>query len=69
MLTALDTIPGIDRIGAISLIAETGGDMARFPSAAHLCSWGGMCPGHDESAGETPQREDAESGSLCCARR
>lgn len=52
MLTALDTIPGINRIGAISLLAETGGDMQRFPSAAHLCSWGGMCPGHDESAGK-----------------
>ena len=51
-LTALDTIPGIDRIGAVSLIAETGGDMTRFPSAAHLCSWAGMCPGHDESAGK-----------------
>jgi len=52
MLTALDTIPGIDRIGAISILAETGGDMTRFPSAAHLCSWAGMCPGHDESAGK-----------------
>jgi transposase len=52
MLTGLDTIPGIDRIGAISLVAETGGDMARFPTAAHLCSWAGMCPGHDESAGK-----------------
>ena len=52
MLTALDTIPGINRIGAISLLAETGGDMTRFPSAAHLCSWAGMCPGHDESAGK-----------------
>jgi len=52
MLTALDTIPGIDRIGAISLLAETGGDMSHFPSAAHLCSWAGMCPGHDESAGK-----------------
>jgi transposase len=51
-LTALDTIPGIDRIGAIGLLAETGGDMTRFPSAAHLCSWGGMCPGHNESAGK-----------------
>ena len=52
MLTALDTIPGINRIGAISLLAETGGDMRRFPSAAHLCSWAGMCPGHEESAGK-----------------
>jgi transposase len=52
MLTALDTIPGIDRIGAISLVAETGGDMRRFPSAGHLCSWGAMCPGQNESAGK-----------------
>lgn len=51
-LTALDTIPGVDRIGAISIVAETGGDMGRFPSADHLCSWGAMCPGHNESAGK-----------------
>ena len=51
-LTNLDTMPGIDRIGAIILVAETGGDMARFPSAAHLCSWAAVCPGHDESAGK-----------------
>ena len=52
MLTALDTIPGVDRIGAISIIAETGGDMSRFATAAHLCSWGAMCPGQNESAGK-----------------
>jgi transposase len=52
MLTALDTIPGIDRIGAIGIVAETGGDMTRFPSAGHLCSWGAMCPGQNESAGK-----------------
>lgn len=52
MLAALDTIPGVDRIAAISIVAETGGDMQRFPSAAHLCSWGAMCPGQNESAGK-----------------
>lgn len=52
MLTALDTIPGVDRIGAINIVAETGGDMSRFPTAGHLCSWGAMCPGHNESAGK-----------------
>jgi transposase len=51
-LTALDTIPGINRIGAVSLVAETGADMQRFPDAAHLCSWAAMCPGQDESAGK-----------------
>jgi transposase len=52
MLAALDTIPGIDRIGAISIVADTGGDMGRFPTAGHLCSWGAMCPGQNESAGK-----------------
>lgn len=52
MLTALDTIPGVDRTGAISIVAETGGDMTRFPTAGHLCSWGAMCPGQNESAGK-----------------
>ena len=52
MLTALDTIPGVDRIGAVSIVAETGGDMQRFATAGHLCSWGAMCPGQNESAGK-----------------
>jgi transposase len=52
MLTALDTIPGVDRIGAVSVLAETGGDRRAFPTAAHLCSWGAMCPGQNESAGK-----------------
>lgn len=52
MLANLDTIPGVNRTTAVSIIAETGGDMSRFPTAGHLCSWGGMCPGHDESAGK-----------------
>jgi transposase len=48
----LDTIPGVDRRTAEVLVAETGADMTRFPSAAHLASWAGMCPGNDESAGK-----------------
>ena len=52
MLANLDTIPGVNRIGAVSLLAETGGDMGRFRTAGHLCSWGAMCPGLDESAGK-----------------
>ena len=48
----LDEVPGIDVCTAQSLIAETGGDMKAFPSADHLCSWAGMCPGNHESAGK-----------------
>jgi transposase len=45
------TIPGISTGVADVIIAETGADMSRFPSAGHLASWAGTCPGNDESAG------------------
>lgn len=45
----LDTIPGVDRRAAEMLLAEIGPDMSRFPTDAHLASWGGMCPGQRES--------------------
>ncbi|GAA3378591.1 IS110 family transposase [Streptomyces sannanensis] len=51
VLDLLDTIPGVNRAVAEVIVAETGGDMARFPSAKHLASWAGLCPGHHESAG------------------
>jgi transposase len=52
VLVNLDAIPGVGRRTAEILLAEIGTDMSRFPSAAHLASWAGMCPGHDESAGK-----------------
>ena len=45
------TIPGISTGVADVIIAETGADMTRFPSAGHLASWAGTCPCNDESAG------------------
>jgi transposase len=48
----LDSIPGIARQSAELLLAEIGSDMRRFPSAAHLCKWAGVCPGNHESAGK-----------------
>lgn len=48
----LDGIPGVNRRTAEVLIAETGGDMSQFPSARHLASWAGLCPGNHESAGK-----------------
>lgn len=51
-IALLDTIPGVGRATAEALIAEIGVDMDQFPSAAHLASWAGMCPGNHESAGK-----------------
>jgi len=48
---AIDAIPGIGRISAQQILAEIGIDMSRFPSAAHLSNWAGICPGNNESAG------------------
>jgi len=48
----LDTIPGVGQRAAEIILAEIGTDMARFPSAKHLASWAGMCPGNKESGGK-----------------
>ena len=48
----LDGIPGVGRRIAEILLAEIGPDMARFPTAAHLASWAGVCPGNNQSAGK-----------------
>jgi len=50
--TALATIPGIGKVSAQQIVAEIGHDMSRFPTAAHLCNWAGICPGNNESAGK-----------------
>ncbi len=51
-LARLDTIPGVAQRTAEVLIAEIGVDMSRFPTAQHLASWAGLCPGQNESAGK-----------------
>jgi transposase len=48
----LQSIPGVNRHAAETIIAEIGVDMGRFPTAAHLASWSGICPGNEESAGK-----------------
>ncbi|RKL61385.1 IS110 family transposase [Thermoanaerobacteraceae bacterium SP2] len=49
-LALLDTIPGVGRKIAEQIIAEIGTDMDQFPTAAHLASWVGICPGNNKSA-------------------
>ena len=55
----LDSIPGIATRMAEQILAEIGTNIKKqFPSAAHLCSWAGLVPGHNESAGK---RKSAKS--------
>jgi len=51
-LILLQTIPGIDLMGAAMLLVEIGADMNSFGSAEKLASWVGICPGNNESAGK-----------------
>ncbi len=60
----LDAIPGIGRRVAEALVAEIGTDMGRFPSAHHLASWAGMCPGNHERAGKRAERQNAHGQPL-----
>lgn len=48
----VESIPGIQKTAAAAIVAETGPDMAQFPTAPQLPSWIGVCPGNNESAGK-----------------
>lgn len=49
----LESVPGVQHTAACALIAEIGVDMDRFPTARHLASWAGLCPGNNASAGKS----------------
>jgi transposase len=51
-VTRLCTIPGVNRVTVWGVLAEIGFNMDQFPSAGHLASWAGLCPGSFESAGK-----------------
>jgi len=48
----LDSITGVGKRAAECIVAEIGADMSRFPTAAHLASWAGMCPGNNITGGK-----------------
>lgn len=50
--TRVMSVPGIAKRSAEVIISEIGVDMSCFPTAGHLASWAGLCPGNDESAGK-----------------
>ena len=51
-LSLLCSIPGIDVTAAAAIIAEIGTDMDAFQDSQHICSWAGLSPGNNESAGK-----------------
>lgn len=51
-LSLLQTMPGVDLVGAAMLLVEIGSDMNAFGTADRLASWVGICPGNNESAGK-----------------
>ena len=52
MVKLLQTIPGINQIAAMTIIAETGGDMGVFENSDKIVGWAGLRPRNDESAGK-----------------
>ncbi|WP_419949615.1 IS110 family transposase [Candidatus Palauibacter sp.] len=58
-LALLESIPGVATRSAEAMLAETGDDMSKFPTAGHLASWARVCPGNHESAGK---RRSASTG-------
>ena len=48
----LEKMPGLGKRSAEIILAEIGQDMTRFPTSGHVCSWAGVCPGNNESAGK-----------------
>jgi transposase len=64
----LDEVPGINLAAAHAIIAETGLDMARFPTAGHLVSWAKYAPGVTESAGKKKGKNSTGHGNTYLAR-
>ncbi len=58
-LELLESVPGVKRRSAEAILAETGDDMSKFPTARHFASWARVCPGNHESAGK---RRPASTG-------
>lgn len=52
LLDRLDEIPGVDQVAAREIIGQLGVTLEEFPSASHVASWAGVCPGNNESAGK-----------------
>ncbi len=57
------TVPGIQAFSAIAVISEIGVDMSVFPTSKHLCSWAGLAPQNNESAGKKKTTRISRAGA------
>jgi transposase len=57
------TVPGIQSFSAIGIISEIGVDMSVFPTSKHLCSWAGLTPQNNESAGKKKTTRIGKAGA------
>jgi transposase len=60
----LDTITGVGKRAAETIIAEIGVDMTVFPTAGHLASWAGRCPGNNPDRWQAPLRQARQGQPL-----
>jgi transposase len=49
----LDSIPGVDAVASVAVLAEMGADMSVFPSAGDCTAWAGLCPGSNQTGGKS----------------
>ena len=61
-LKIIESVPGIRHLSALVILAEIGDDMSRFPSAKNLCSWAGLAPCNDQSAGKKKSTKISRAG-------
>ena len=61
-INLVSTAPGLTAHSAISVIGEVGVDMSVFPSSKHLCSWAGLAPQNDQSAGKKKTTRISRAG-------
>jgi len=62
-INLVSTVPGIKSFAAVAIIGEIGVDMSVFPSAKHLCSWAGLTPQNNESAGKKKTTRIGRAGA------
>jgi transposase len=61
-INLVSTVPGLTAFSAISIIGELGADMSVFPTSKHLCSWAGLAPQNDQSAGKKKTTRISRAG-------